>query len=127
VTPARLYLLVALGGALGSMARYGAQSLALARFGDRFPVGTLAVNLFGAALMGLLVGSASGRSASLLVFLGTGILGGFTTYSAFNQEVLNLAVRGEVLKAFGYALATLVGALACGGACFALGRTLVGS
>jgi fluoride exporter len=120
----RLFLFVALGGAVGSVARYAAQSYALLRFGDRFPSGTLLVNLLGAALMGLLVGAASGRSSTALVFLGTGVLGGFTTYSAFNQEMLNLAVRGEPVKAFGYAAATVLGALLLGAGTFWLGRTL---
>lgn len=124
---ARLYLLVALGGALGSTARYAVQSYALARFGDRFPWGTLAVNLAGAAAMGLLVGAASGRSATVLVFLGSGVLGGFTTYSAFNQDILNLALKGELGRAAAYLGATVLGALVCGGACFALGRSLTAS
>jgi fluoride exporter len=121
---ARLYALVALGGALGSMARYAAQSAAQLRLGEGFPYGTMAVNLLGAALMGLLVGALGGKASPTALFLGTGVLGGFTTYSAFNQEVLNLAVRGEAGKAALYAGGTLVGALLCGGACFALGRTL---
>ena len=59
-----------------------------------------------------------------MLFVGTGVLGGFTTYSAFNQEVLNLAMRGEGAKAALYVLATVLGALVCGGAGFALGRML---
>lgn len=121
---ARLYALVALGGALGSMARYATQSLAQARLGVGFPWGTLAVNLVGAALMGLLMGALAGRGSPTALFLGTGVLGGFTTYSAFNQEVLNLAMGGEAGKAALYAGGTLLGALLCGSACFALGRTL---
>ena len=123
---ARLFLYVAVGGALGSTARYATQTWALMRFGDRFPTGTLLVNLAGAALMGLLVGWSSGRAPTALIFLGSGVLGGFTTYSAFNQEVINLAVKGEPLKAGLYAAATLLGALICGGATFALGRSLSG-
>jgi fluoride exporter len=115
---------VALGGALGSVARYAAQSAVLTRLGAGFPFGTLAVNLVGAALMGLLAGVLAGRVTPTALFLGTGVLGGFTTYSAFNQEVINLAMRGEVGKAALYVGGTVLGALVCGGACFALGRTL---
>jgi CrcB protein len=123
----RLFVYVAIGGALGSMARYATQSYALMRGATHFPTGTLAVNLIGAGLMGLLVGWASGRAPSALVFLGTGVLGGFTTYSAFNQETINLVVKGEPLKAALYVAATVVGALVCGGALFALGRSLAAS
>jgi CrcB protein len=124
---ARLFVYVAIGGALGSMARYATQSYALARMGSNFPTGTLVVNLVGAGLMGLLVGWASGRAPTALLFLGTGVLGGFTTYSAFNQETINLVVKGEPGKALVYVAATLLGALVCGGAMFALGRSLSGA
>ncbi len=121
---ARLYVWVALGGALGSVARYATGSLAQARWGEGFPWGTLAVNLVGAGLMGVLAGALAGRASPWALFLGTGVLGGFTTYSAFNQEVLNLALRGEAGRAALYAGATVVGALLCGFAGFALGKAL---
>ena len=121
----KLYLLVAAGGALGSTARYATQSLMQARLGEGCPWGTLLVNFAGAALMGLLVGASSGRAPQLALFLGTGVLGGFTTYSAFNQEALNLLGRGELLRAALYVGATVVGALLLGAAAFALGKALV--
>lgn len=120
----RALALVALGGALGSTARYAAQLLMQSRYGVLFPWGTLSVNLAGAALMGLLAGLLNGRAPEAALFFGTGVLGGFTTYSAFNQEALLLLARGEVARGALYLAATVVGALAVGGAAFALGRAL---
>jgi CrcB protein len=98
------YLLVALGGALGSVARYGASGLAARWFGETFPWGTLLVNVSGSFVIGLfatLTGT-EGRwlvSPGSRVFFMAGICGGFTTFSSFSLQTLNLARDGEWLFA----------------------------
>jgi CrcB protein len=94
---------VALGGALGSVARYGFYRALPA------PWGTLGVNIIGAFLMGLLVGVLSGRGLSAdreRLFLGMGVLGGFTTFSAFSLDVVQMLERGVWGEAAAYALAS---------------------
>lgn len=79
-------LLAAAGGALGSAARYFVGAIAFRLFGPEFPWGTLAVNVIGCLLMGILAGFVILRDAvpaDLRIFLMTGVLGGFTTFSAF--------------------------------------------
>ncbi len=102
-------LLVMLGGAFGSGARY----LMASRFAA--PWGTLAVNLIGGLLMGVLVGSltklsAGGEQARLL--LGVGVLGGFTTFSAFSLDSWVLIDRGQVALALGYIGLSVAGSIA---------------
>ncbi|TDP92584.1 camphor resistance protein CrcB [Leucobacter luti] len=101
--------LVALGGALGSLARYGVSAL-IGETGG-WPLGTLSVNLLGALLLGLLVevlpGGGAGSRARLL--LGTGILGGFTTYSLLATQLAEQILAGEAWLAGSYAAATLLG------------------
>ncbi len=90
-------LFIALGGALGSLARYGASGLAQQKYNGVFPVGTLTVNLVGSFLIGLLWGLAenSTLNPNVRTFLFVGILGGFTTFSTFSLETLNLLRDGE--------------------------------
>jgi CrcB protein len=90
-------LLVAAGGAIGSALRYLVATGALLWLGPAFPWGTLAVNLAGSFLIGLgqalaVEGLVLGEEARL--FLTTGVLGGFTTYSAFSYETVGLMERG---------------------------------
>ena len=107
------YLLVALGGALGSVARY-AVSLGAARWlGAGFPWGTLIVNVAGSFAIGLLAAlvtadgrPALGSDARALVMVG--ILGGFTTFSSFSLETLTLARAGELGAAAANASLSLV-------------------
>ncbi|MFD1949736.1 fluoride efflux transporter CrcB [Sphingomonas arantia] len=107
-------LLVMGGGAIGSGLRYLVGRLALAQFGPGFPFGTLAVNLIGGALMGLLAGllarEVAGESVRLL--LGVGVMGGFTTFSAFSLETVLMLQRGELATAVGYVMVSVLGALA---------------
>ena len=100
--------LVAAGGAVGTLARYGLDE-ALGTVGE-VPASTLAVDLTGALALGLLVGL--GASTRLRLLLGTGVLGGFTTYSAFAVQVQDLGSRGELALGAGYALVTVVGGFA---------------
>lgn len=98
------WLYVALGGALGSLARHGV-GLALAD-AVGFPWGTLAVNWLGSALIGVAFGlGLSGEARLLLV---TGFLGGFTTFSAFSLETATLAERSATLAAL-YVAASVAG------------------
>ena len=122
-------LLVSLGGALGSGARYLVGEWSAAKLGTGFPWGTLAVNLIGSFAIALVMQAASTKPDFTLnarLFLTTGILGGFTTYSAFNQETLSYFQGGELAKAFGYASVTLLACLAAGYAGLSSGRALFG-
>lgn len=107
----KLILLAALGGALGASGRYLVGVLALRSLGPAFPYGTFIVNITGALLMGLFIHWLSLRlegSAELRTFIATGILGGFTTFSAFSLEVANMIERGAWPMAFFYALASVI-------------------
>lgn len=115
--------LVMLGGAIGSAARYGVGRAGVALLGPAFPWGTLAVNLVGGFLMGLLGASLlrfgpNAEQARLL--LGVGVLGGFTTFSSFSLETFAMIERGDVLVALGYVLASVIGAIGT----LAIGMTL---
>jgi CrcB protein len=110
--------LVALGGALGSAARYLVNVGALRAFGPGFPVATMAVNILGSFAMGLLmVALAQLGGQRFAPFLMTGILGGFTTFSAFSLDAVTLWERGQAVAAAGYVAGSVVlslGALVAG-------------
>jgi len=96
-----------LGAGLGGLMRYGVSSASLRLFGQGFPMGTLLVNVVGCFLMGLVSGYFIGKAdvhAPLRPFLTTGLLGGFTTFSAFSLEVIAMAQRGETGLAAAYVL-----------------------
>ena len=103
-------LLVAVGGALGSGLRHLVNLAALRLFGPAFPWGTLAVNIAGSFVMGVFVEVLArrfGGSAELRLFVATGILGGFTTFSAFSLDVAVLYERGATAQAALYVAASL--------------------
>ena len=104
------YLLVFVGGGLGAMARHGINRAGLALLGPGFPWWTLAVNVAGSFLIGLLAGMfgamETGHNARL--FLTTGFLGGFTTFSAFSLDALTLWERGAMLQAGFYVASSVV-------------------
>lgn len=103
------WLLVFLGGGLGAAARHGVNRAALHLLGAGFPWATLAVNIAGSFAMGLLAGrfvAAAGLEWRL--FLVTGLLGGFTTFSAFSLDAVTLWQRGEPLHAAAYVLASVL-------------------
>jgi fluoride exporter len=107
----REVLLVALGGAVGSVARYGVTLFAQSRYGAEFPYGTLAVNVTGSLLLGVIMALADRTDLmppTLRLALGTGVMGGFTTYSAFNYETYKLAANDALLSAIVNVLVTLV-------------------
>ena len=92
------FLIVFLGAGLGGRARHGVNVLALRLLGSAFPFGTLAVNVLGSLVMGLLVGWFAHRGDPGLpwrLFLTTGILGGFTTFSTFSLDAASLLERGQ--------------------------------
>jgi CrcB protein len=103
-----------LGGAIGAGARYEVGRLALERYGPAFPWGTLIVNLVGGLLMGLVAGELlrSGDRDALRLFVGVGILGGFTTFSAFSLETATMLQRGDMGGAAIYATLSLAGSVA---------------
>lgn len=109
-------LLVALGGALGSVARFKMSGWVLQQTPSwRFPTGTLAVNVIGCLIAGLLAGMAVKQDVftpEARVFLFTGILGGFTTFSAFGLETLLLLKRGETALAAANVVVSIVVGLA---------------
>jgi CrcB protein len=94
------YLWVALGGALGSVARYGCSGLAVRWLGPQFPWGTLFVNVSGSLAIGVLAALATGGRSlvegDVRAFLIVGVLGGFTTFSSFSLDTLNLARAGQL-------------------------------
>ncbi|MEM7006579.1 MAG: fluoride efflux transporter CrcB [Pseudomonadota bacterium] len=100
------FLLVGLGGAIGASLRHGV-GLAAVRLMPGWPLGTFAVNVVGSLLMGLLVGwlalRADGTGQNLRLFLATGVLGGFTTFSAFSLEIANMMRSDAIAKASMYA------------------------
>ncbi|HYF01081.1 MAG TPA: CrcB family protein [Planctomycetota bacterium] len=110
------FLLVAGGGAVGATARF-AVGLAAARWTAAWPAGTLAVNLLGCLAAGLVVGLLTPTQEALRLFLLPGLLGGFTTFSAFGLETQQLLQRGAWGAAAGYAFLSVaagVGAVAAG-------------
>lgn len=100
--------LVALGGAVGTLARYGLDE-SVGVVGD-LPVSTLLVNLVGSLALGLLIGL--GVPERLRLLLGTGLIGGFTTYSAFAVQLQDLGSRDDLALGAAYAAVTVLGGLA---------------
>ena len=103
--------LVAAGGALGSVLRYLVGLWTLRGFGPSFPWGTLAVNVTGSFLIGVLseaIARKFGASAEMRVFLITGILGGYTTFSAFSLDAITLMEGGEPVTAAIYVGASVL-------------------
>ncbi len=109
-------IVVALGGAIGSVARYLLSSAVLRATGSLFPVGTFAVNVVGCLAFGLIVGAAEQRvqlAPELRIFLLVGILGGFTTFSSYAFESFALMRDGQLawaaINVVGQVVAGLVG------------------
>lgn len=106
--------LVALGGALGSIARFKLSGLILHQAANfKFPLGTFTVNILGCLVIGLLAGLAERNGAfsqEWRLFLFTGLLGGFTTFSAFGLETMMLVKQGEWIIALAYiSLSIIIG------------------
>jgi CrcB protein len=118
-------LLVCAGGALGSGARYLVSTWAARALGAEFPRGTLLVNATGSFVLAFIFAVPGSRiSPDLRLFLGAGVLGGYTTYSSFNTETLALLDQGSAGLAAANLVLTVAGCLAAGLAGLALGRWL---
>ena len=104
------WLLVFIGGGLGAVARHGVNRAGLAMLGPGFPWWTLAVNVGGSLAIGLLVGlfGALETGHQMRLFLITGFLGGFTTFSAFSLDALTLWERGAGWQAGLYILGSVI-------------------
>jgi CrcB protein len=108
------FLLVALGGGIGAAGRYGV-SLAMPLKPGEWPWATFSVNVAGSLAIGVLAGWLSSRgdvAESWRLFLGVGVLGGFTTFSAYSLETLRMIERGEWPAAAFYVLGSIVAGLA---------------
>jgi CrcB protein len=122
-------LLVALGGAIGTLLRYFTSGLAAKWFGIDFPYGTVIVNLVGSFLIGLIQEIATGTlllPENARLFLTTGLMGGLTTYSAFSYETVRLAEAGAWPQAWINVVGTTAGCLLFCVAGIAVGRLLIG-
>ncbi|TPM11440.1 fluoride efflux transporter CrcB [Mesorhizobium sp. B2-3-11] len=106
-------LLVMVGGGIGAGIRHLTSMGALRLVGPNYPWGTMAINIIGSFAMGLFIAILARRGGSneLRLFVATGILGGFTTFSAFSLDFAALWERGATLPAFAYALASVIGAI----------------
>lgn len=105
-------ILVAVGGACGAVLRHLSNMIALRVAGPHLPWGTLFVNIAGSLAMGLFIGwlgrRTGGSSNELRLLLATGVLGGFTTFSAFSLDFAILWERGAAVMAVGYAVLTVL-------------------
>ncbi len=104
-------LLASLGGAVGAGLRYLVGSTIFRYFGPSFPWATIFVNILGSFLMGVLIGILARRTGTpneVRIFLTTGILGGFTTFSAFSLDALSLWERGQSVHAAIYVISSVV-------------------
>ena len=122
-------ILVAAGGAVGAVARYLTGLAALRSLGAAWPYGTLAVNVVGGFAMGLLAALLAARGEAdqyrWRLLLGVGVLGGFTTFSAFSLEVAMMIERREWASAFTYSTVSVVASVAALFAGMMLARRLV--
>lgn len=117
---AHLWIAIGLGGAIGAMARHGVGLVALRALGPNFPWGTVTVNVAGGFAMGLFIAWLAARephSAVLRSFVAVGLLGGFTTFSAFALEAVTLwrdRSAGVAALYVGASVALSIGALLAG-------------
>ena len=121
-------LLIALGGAFGTLLRYGMNVACAERFGDGLPIATFSVNALGSFALGLLSQVLVGRTlwdVPLGLIVGTGVLGGFTTYSSFNLELLRMLQHGHNGRALIYASLTFVTCMLLGAFGWAIGARLM--
>jgi fluoride exporter len=114
---ASTWLAVAAGGALGSVARFWLAAAVTALTGPRFPWGTLLINVLGSFVIGLVaaltvVPERIGMHPDLRIFLMVGLCGGFTTFSAFSLQTLELLQAGDAWPAAGYVLGSVLFCLA---------------
>ena len=121
------YLAVAAGGALGSVARFWLVGVMTSLTGPRFPWGTLLINVLGSLVIGIVAGftltpGRIGIHPDLRIFLMVGICGGFTTFSSFSLQTLELIQSSDVIPAIGYIAGSVILCLAFVWAGWILGR-----
>ena len=119
------WLLVSLFGALGCVARFGVATLLAGR--SPYPWATWLVNVVGSCVLGVVSEALLGAKIAGVdarIVLGTGLLGGFTTYSAFDLETLHMLENGEWGKGAAYVTVTVLACLAAGFVGLAIGRSL---
>jgi CrcB protein len=130
-----LYLIVFLGAGIGGALRHGVNGLALRLAGPDFPYGTMAINIVGSLAMGLIAGYFAFRGGAGLfgqlsqhwrLFLTTGILGGFTTFSTFSLDFATLWERGTTSAAAGYLVVSVGGSLVAVFVALAVARAVWG-
>lgn len=130
-----LYFIVFIGAGIGGALRHGVNGLALRLAGPDFPYGTMAINIVGCFVMGLVAGYFTYRGGSGIfgqmsqhwrLFLTTGILGGFTTFSAFSLDFAMLWERGAVAGAAAYVLVSVLGSLVAVFAALGVARAVLG-
>jgi fluoride exporter len=128
-----LYLIVFLGAGIGGALRHGVNGLALKLAGPDFPFGTMSINILGSLAMGLIAGYFAYRGGTGVfgqmsqhwrLFLTTGILGGFTTFSAFSLDFAMLFQRGAMGPAAAYLVVSVGGSLAAVFVALALARAV---
>jgi fluoride exporter len=123
------YLWIAVGGALGSMARYWFTGVAARLFGETFPWGTLLINIVGSLVIGFFAtltgpGARYAVDPNIRLFVAVGICGGFTTFSAFSLQTMVLMQEGEWLAAGAYIVASVVVCLVAVWAGYALAQQM---
>lgn len=106
------YLLVAVGGALGSVVRYGTGVLVGKAWTASFPLATMLINITGSLAMGLFIGwlvrTTPSWQGDARLFVAVGLFGGFTTFSSFSLDAITLLERGELTQALTYVLVSVV-------------------
>ncbi len=105
------FLLVGLGGAIGAMLRHGAGLMSMRVMGTDFPWGTFAINIFGSLCIGIITGLLALMttwSQETRLFAVVGVLGGFTTFSAFSLDTILLFERGQIVNAALYVVGSVV-------------------
>ena len=109
------YLLVAIGGAIGSVLRYGTGVAVGSVWRDPFPLGTLLINIVGSLVMGLFVGlmarTLPAWQNDARLFFAVGVLGGFTTFSSFSLDAITMIERGDLWPAIIYVVVSVIGGL----------------
>jgi len=101
-----IYVLLGIGGAAGSLVRYSLGKFISEKSNTSFPIGTFIINITGALLLGIV--STIGVSSNMMLLLGDGFLGAYTTFSTFMYEGFNLFQEKEKLNAFVYILCSLI-------------------
>ncbi len=105
-------VLVMAGGAAGAGLRFVVGQWTLGLLGPGLPFGTWAINIAGGMAMGVLVGAlARGGGEPLRLLLGVGVLGGFTTFSAFSLDLVTMIARGDLVLATAYAVSSVAGSI----------------